>query len=617
MAEQSSAEKQAKRQALAAEVVLGTEGSRSAEEHHQIRSARVALAMRNDAEGALQIAQGRPMEVGSNLRKKGESIGLVRAVNTAGETVRTPDAQDRYDRYKNALAAAEAFVDLQRGYEQVPQGRKDEIIEQTRLLLLSDRGGLGRHIAQLTEAEGKKKIDELLKDKDYARYVRDELVALQGQQFTITSTETYYANMSNQRVLQQTYGDREAILNQVFQSAQHALDDLQNIRNGNPLSPGQIGSREDSDKAIAILVEGVDKLIDVRDAIQNKVVGGQVLNPEDRILLQHVIAEQNKYAQQIVRVHMDNQGRLPTAEAEEERFQKRANEYILARQQEIRNRVQGQRVDEDRQTILEDRGIEEEELTRSMESVFVRAAYKKLLTDLNTSVELLKAQEPETEAEFIKAVTDGIADHLENTRWRKKVLKRRKGLFGFFRKKQEDLAIDTAKVRQESDLLFKRGPEVLLRRVLRGVRIRESGGFPRALTVEQIDEMMENEHFVETWKEEVAGQVMGRKQMFDGYRPTEIHHFLNTKWGRETMEKAYNKDEEYRAFLSFFAEKGVVNFDSPTFKDKFAQWAAQHPGSLFFPKTSFRWAADGGHINQVVDRSRPELVTRARYTPAA
>jgi hypothetical protein len=593
---------------LAADVVLGTERSgHSAEDHGRIRKARKALLER-DSNEALDVAKGTPVNVGINLRQIGAQFGIERGIDASGRPIRSPEAQDRYDRYTGALDRALRIVDLQKGYNSLTLDEKNNAVEEARKVLLHDRGALGRRFAELSEDEQRAKIAKILEEPDFARYVRDELVELQGQQLTMTSSETFYNNLQNIQALASTQAGRQDVFSRIRENAQQAFELLDDIRNGNPLTSGQRGPQlQETERAIRKLQGEMRSLSILKNALQGRAAAGP-LSSEDRILLQHVLNEQNKYAQQIVQVRIANQEKLPSVRQAEEHAIQRYQELIDVADQEARNQIQQQAAQESRSNILTGRNIEEEQIAANMEGVFARAAYRKLLTDYQEAVRITAAQEPGLKENFTKKVNEGLAHQLENIRWRKRVQRRRKGIFGFFRKKREDLAANTMQINQDASLLFRRGPEELLQRVLRGVRVKGEGGFPRSLTSEQINKMMEDKDFVEKWGSEVAQQVMARKSMYAGYTPTEVHYFLNTKWGKEAMRKAMDENEDFRTVINHLSDQGIVNFDSPGFQDKFAHWAAQRPGTLVFPKTSFSWAANGGHIDQIVDRPRPELV---------
>jgi len=622
----------AERQSIAANMALGVEHDGHSEHDKKLlKKAKVALYVHKDAESALLAAQGDAVDVFMHLGQLGETMGLPHAVkDRSGNIVRNPDgslrverrpgrSQERYKRYTEALHNARRFIELREGYDKVPGVQQEKIRGELKELLKRDRGAIGKKFRHLpSETARDDAVIKVLQDPDIARYVRDELVMLQGKNLSMRQRKEYLEQVAARAQLVDTHEESDKLVSEAGGNTQSASQLLASIRGVDGADPTLLTVAQKGPQVVAIEKQ-IEKLQENLSVLQGQVpesVSSGRLVSSGATSMGNEAVSANIAQQQLIRNQINELSRnlialLPSvAGAEDSNLTRRQQEIALIRQRaaETANELSANAEIGDMEREREE---EEEEITSALEGVFARAAYRKILTDFQTSLRVVGEQQPVVEGKFMEAIDKGIVNHLENKRWRKKVLKKRKGIFGFLRKKQEDLVIDTERVRQDSDLLFKRGPEVLLRRVLRGVRVPQDGGFPRSLTTEQIDDLMDEKEFVEKWGGVVAGQVMGRKQLFDGYRPTEVHHFMDTEWGKEAMHKAYATDESYRAFINMFADNGVVNFDSPTFRNKLAEWAAQFPGSLIFPRTSFRWAADGGHVDQIVDRPRPELVPTA------
>jgi len=611
------------RQSIAANMALGIENDGHSEHDKKLlKKAQVALYVHKDAESALAAAQGDAVDVFMHLGQLGETFGLPRPVrDRSGKIQRNPDgslrmerrddrSERRYNRYKDALRNAKRFIELREGFDKVPPEKRDDIRGELRELLLRDRGAVGKKFRDLPPEARNDAVDSVLNDPDIARYVRDELVMLQGKNLSMRQRKEYLEQVAARASLVDTRDQNDQLVAAATTNAQSADALLTAMRTPGPL----IGGRA-SPPVLSPEQRGI-QVAEAENEIKNIRVNIGLINLElargglGRDQLAAKLDERRALLEQITTLTRNNQALLPTVVgAEDSNLTRRQQEIALIRQR-AGETVQELSSSSDIGDFEREREEEEETITSALEGVFSRAAYRKILTDFQTSLRVVGEQQPIVEGKFMEEVNKGIVNHLDNRRWRKKVLKRKKGFFGFLRKKQEDLVIDTAQVKQDSDILFKRGPEVLLRRVLRGVRIPEDGGFPRSLTTEQIDEMMDEKEFVEKWGEVVATQVMGRKQMFDGYKPTEIHYLINTGWGRKAIEEAYEKDEEYRRFVNTFEGMGAMNFNSQTYQEQFARWAAQFPGSLIF-SSPYRWAADGGHIDKIVDRPRPELVPAA------
>lgn len=597
-------EDQASTAKLAADIVLGTERrGHSVEDKKRIKEARSALLLRN-AEEAINIAKGSgSSNLSSNLREFGEQFGLpitVTMTDASGQAVevtqrRTQESQDRLTRYDNGLNVALGFIDLQRGFNSAPPETQREIQSQVRELLLRDNGPLGKAFSNLSGEARNAAIVKVLKDPDFAKYVSEELTSIQGMK--LTALNTYYDAVARQRGFLFTRGQRNEqvhVMDEINSASHKILDD---VRNNRDLNRGQRGPQvKEADRQIGDFGRRLRTLEAERQALLSAAT-------PDAARLRAITKEQEIYARQIAVLRRGNQEFLPSVKSLEDLRLQRAQEAINVRRQYGQEHTDEEETNIAITQIQGNRETEEENITQAMESVLARAAYRKMLTDLQESMKVIQEQEPEMKAEEGKALEEALVSHMDNTRWRKKVEKKRRGFLGFFRKKREDIRANTEQVTRDFDLLYKRGPEVLLRRVLRGVRIPEAGGFPRMLTTEQIDELMEDHEFVHSWGDEAARQVITRRSFFRPYKPSEVYHLMNTSWGKGMFKEAYDTNEGFRTQIRTLNDLREVDWDSPSWRQKFADAASRDSGLLHLFPSSMRWAGEvPAQVEQIIDR---------------
>lgn len=577
---------------VAADIVLGIEGhEHSGGEKKRKREARSALLLRKP-EKALAAMEGVQADVGANLKKLGEQFGLGRVDPDSGRIHgRSLEAQARFDRYDNALNDALAFVDLQRGFDKLSPEKQNAIQKQVKELLLRDRGTLGQAFAGLSDEARNAAVVKALQNPSLAKYIREGLVAQQAQQFSV-GAEQYNGAVGQYRTHVATASARGGLETQVATNVASAEEILTEIRAGRPLTDGHRGPQlMETDEALGRLEAQIAKT-----ELRRRNLMALPVSLDQQRELKTILEDQSRYANQIANIRIANQEKLPSVSDAEDRNIKRRQELIDVQRNNRTELTQQDVLWENLHHALTQRVIEEESMASNMEGVISQAVYKQLLTDQQNAMKILQEQESEIAAEERKAIIEGLVSNIENTRWRKKVMRKR----GFFRRKREELLVNTEKVDQDFNLLLKRGPDVLLRRVLRGVRTHGEGGFPQTLSTHQIDELMEDHDFVHKWGHAVAEQAMAQRSLFRQYRPSEIHHFMNTSWGKEMLMHAYRSNEEYRAQLGALGDAGEVDFYDPSFRNKFAQAASQNPALLFFPRTTLRWAIPSAA--QVVDR---------------
>lgn len=237
---------------------------------------------------------------------------------------------------------------------------------------------------------------------------------------------------------------------------------------------------------------------------------------------------------------IERQKTLDTERHALERKIKNAEREVTKRQWEM----------QDQEAVRES---QEQDLVNGFRNIFgeatnqlINAQVEQATQQFNTEIETLKRQ---TTDQNEKAMYDALQN-----RWLATTRTRMKGFIGF-RHGETYRPLDRKKINTDFGNLMTGGPEKVMQELLMS---RTNPATGEAYTDAEAKEILANKDYANKMQPEVVKQLLARKVLAGGISEEDTHILVNSQWGKDMIQGALEKNDQFRQAVEQLMGKGAV-----------------------------------------------------------
>lgn len=530
----------------------------------------------------LEIAKGAPEE--SKTSEKLEQIGVERDPPT-GVKNRTPEEQARYDEARTAANLAKKF--LEKGYDGMDPG--EQTVLQNAVFAKSSLSPLiAAELAGLTVSEQVKYTERMLKDPKISAEVRkifEELLDPEKNKLlSLNSAED--AKEKAERDLEDANAEK-ADGKRIWDMNDKRLSQYEERKlsaGGRPQKGEKLKQMEEiaknaqstqktldqSRSRLGMAQKDVQRLRDELDQIRRQASSGlqmtggrnaQTVEQELKV----VTLTETTTEQEVAKL----EGKLKGLDETKQKIEDDQQHLIEGQKKLDKEKRDIERKVKDAETELRKRGqdlidrkvvraAEEQDLVDGFKNIFLEATgglINQQITEFTTKADAeLEERAKQTADQSEKSMYDAL-----QKRWIRRGDSRRR--------------IDRARVDRDFATLVNDGPERLMKILLE----RSIKDPVNNLTYadSEIEELLSNKEYVEKMKPEVIKRLLAKKVLSGGLRTEDIDIISSSQWGRESINKALDLNEEFRKNIDdVMGEDAIQKHD---FFERFGQEFKKHP----------------------------------------
>lgn len=555
---------------------------------------------------ALQDLQGNGREIAGNLRTLVNKFGINFNAATDRKNL-TPAEQGRVNRANNALGALVPILETE-GFDQMTNAQQTALRTNVRAALILN--ARLPDFARMRPNQQNEVVDRFLRDPKLKQELFDILKEIQGMPLT-TASDAISSEKKTEvnRVTREDAGDKVGFSRTDVTRARDRLNDIIN----NPATADlgvrarllldqidqnrvEIGAL---DTALPELEAALTGILPVMAAPALATGGGRVpmiQNPAYERAQARIRANEDRRAQlnqEISDLIRDRIGSVPNEETLNENRNTKFDEFGRARIGEVEARFNQRESRVEYQELAEERGLQEENITRRLEEAFQRSLAQYVNNELQQSMEHFEANEGEIQGETMKAVKREIARHFQ-ARWTMQANRNR----GIFRRRRNEPAINEASVNRDFDRLMQAGAnngiEPLMRDALRRLRPVGPGNVRAAMSADEINTLMNNDTFAEEFRGEMLKNIIARRAIIRPFRPGELYQMTNMQPVREAIKGAMETNGDFRSFVKETVGDEDAEENPQAFWSRFSREAWEQPGLFLFPVTTIPWSIWAG-----------------------